>query len=122
MFKQLSNLTSIMKQAQQMGSRMQELNDQLRSKRAEGTAGGGMVQVEVNGLGETLRVTIDPALVEKGEREMIEDLLPAAINEAQQKAKALHAEAMQSLTSDMDVPGLNEAIAKMTGGQFPTTS
>ena len=82
-----------------------------------GKTGGGMVEVEVNGLGEVLRLTIDPQLVERGEREMIEDLVPAAVNQALAKAKQLHVEAMQSMTRDLDVPGLNEAIAQLTDEQ-----
>lgn len=119
MFKQLGqlgNLASLVKQAQQMTTRMQEVNEQLRARRVEGIAGGGMVKAEVNGLGEVLRVQIEPTLVQRGEREMIEDLLPAAINDAQGKAKQLHAEAMQSLTEGMNVPGLGDALANMTGG------
>lgn len=116
MFKQLGNIASLMKQAQQISGRMHEVNDQLRSQRVEGAAGGGMVKVEANGLGEVLRVVIEPGLVERGDREMIEDLLPAAINDAAAKAKQLHAESMKSLTSDMNVPGLNEALDKITGG------
>ena len=75
-----------------------------------------MVSVEVNGLGEVLRVTVEPQLVEGGDREMIEDLLPAAINQALEKAKKLHAEAMGStITGGMDMPGLSEAISQLTG-------
>ena len=73
----LANLGSMFKQAQEMGDKLQGLNQQLKTKRATGTAGGGLITVEVNGLGEVLQVQIDPSLIEKGDREMIEDLLPA---------------------------------------------
>ena len=116
MFKGLANLGSIMKQAQEMGGKMTELNEQLKVKRATGSAGAGMVEVEVNGLGEVLRVSIDPKLIEGNEQDMIEDLVPAAVNQAVQKSKELHAEAMQSLTAGLDLPGLNETLAKFTGG------
>ncbi|MEX2315506.1 MAG: YbaB/EbfC family nucleoid-associated protein [Pirellulales bacterium] len=111
----LANLGSILKQAQEMGGRMQAIQDELRTKRATGSAGGGLVEVEINGLAEVLSVRIDPSLVEKGEREMIEDLLPAAFRAAQQKARELHAEAMQSLTGGANLPGLQEALAQITG-------
>lgn len=114
MFKGLTNIASLMRQAQQMGGRMQEINEQLRSQRATGAAGGGMVEVEVNGLGEVLAVRIEPTLVERGEREMIEDLLPAAMNQAVAKSKQLHMDAMKSLTEGLDVPGLSEAISQIT--------
>jgi nucleoid-associated protein EbfC len=109
----LANLPGLMKQAQEMSGRMQALQQELRAKRATGAAGGGLVEVEVNGLAEVLAVRIDPSLVEKGEREMIEDLLPAAFNAAQQKAKQLHAEAMQSLTGG--IPGFQDALSQLTG-------
>lgn len=113
MFKGIANFASMMRQAQQMGSKMKEAQEKLKQQRATGKAGGGMVEVEVNGLGEVLRVAIDPTLVERGEREMIEDLLPAAINQATAKAKQLHVEAM---TDGVDMPGLNEALAQLAGG------
>ncbi len=112
MFKGLGSLTSMMRQAQQMSGKMQEVTERLKDEVATGTAGGGMVEVEVNGLGEVLSLKIDPAM---NDREMIESLVPAAINQAQDKAKNLHREAMQSMTSDLDVPGLNDAISKMMG-------
>jgi DNA-binding YbaB/EbfC family protein len=111
----LANIGSLLKQAQEMGGRMQALQNELRSKRATGAAGGGLVEVDVNGLSELVAVRIDPSLVKKGEREMIEDLLPAAYRAAQQKARELHAEAMQSLAGGANLPGLNEALAQLTG-------
>lgn len=121
MFKSLGNLAnigSLMKQAQEMGGRMQALQDELRTKRATGNSGGGLVEVEVNGLGDALAVRIDPSLFEKGEREMIEDLLPAAINAAQAKAKQMHAEAMQSLAGGLQIPGLSDALQQLGGGDI----
>jgi DNA-binding YbaB/EbfC family protein len=109
----LTNLPALMKQAREMGGRMEALQQELRGKRATGTAGGGLVEVDINGLAEVLAVRIDPSLFEKGEREMVEDLLPAAFNAAQQKAKLLHAEAMQSLAGGL--PGLQDALAQLAG-------
>lgn len=110
----MANVGSLLKQAQEMGGRMQALQNELRGKRATGSAGGGLVEVEVNGLADVLAVRIDPSLIEKGEREMIEDLLPAAFRAAQQKAREMHAEAMQSLAGGANMPGLQEALAKLT--------
>jgi DNA-binding protein YbaB len=70
--------------------------------------------VDVNGLAEVLAVRIDASLIEKQEREMIEDLLPAAFNAAQRKAKEMHAEAMQSLAGGLPIGGLQEALAQLT--------
>ena len=105
----------MMRQAQEMGGRMQEVNDKLKSQKVTATAGGGMVQVEMNGLGQMLRLVIEQELVEKNEREMLEDLIPAAVNEAIQKSKELHVAEMKSLTEGIDVPGLDAAIQKFTG-------
>jgi len=114
-FKGLGNLTNMLKTAQQMGGKMQAINDELKAKRITGAAGGGMVKVEVNGLGEILKLEIEPSLVEKGEREMIEDLVPAAINQATAKAKQEHANAMKGLAEGIDIPGLGDAITKFAG-------
>lgn len=122
MFKGLGNLANIgafMKQAQEMSGRMQAMQQQLKAKRVTGAAGGGLVEVDVNGLGDVLAVRLDAALIEKGEREMVEDLLPAAINAAQAKAKQLHAEAMQSMAGDLPIPGLSEALMQLNGGPAP---
>ena len=82
---------------------------------SEGVAGGGMVEVEMNGLQQMTKLTIEPSLVEKNEREMLEDLIPAAVNEAIQKSKELHVEEMKSLTDGFNIPGLDSAIEKFTG-------
>ena len=111
----LANLPGLMKQAQEMGGKLQQLNAKLRAKKVTGSAGGGLVEVDANGLGEALAVRIDPSLVEKQDRELLEDLLPAAINAAQQKAKELHAEMMQSLAGGLNLPGLSEAMQGLGG-------
>ena len=112
---QLANLGSILKQAQQIGSQMQGLGEKLKLQRATGAAGGGLVEVDVNGLGEVLACRIDPDLIAKGDREMIEDLLPAAFNQAHAKSKQLHAEAMKSITEGMELPGLDDVMAQING-------
>ena len=119
MLKGLANLGNLLRAAQQMGGRMQEIGEQLKGQRVRGAAGGGMVQVEANGLGEILCVTIDPELIARQEREMIEDLVPAAVNQALSKAKQLHADAVRSLTAGLELPGLEEALAQVTGATPP---
>ncbi|MCA9231368.1 MAG: YbaB/EbfC family nucleoid-associated protein [Planctomycetales bacterium] len=111
----LAGLGNIMKQAQEMGGKMQELSAQLKKERVVGSAGAGLVEVEANGLGEALAVRIDPALLEKQDQELLEDLLPAAFNAAQQKAKQLHAEQMQALTGGLNLPGLSDALGQLGG-------
>jgi hypothetical protein len=122
MFKGLANLGALLKQAQHIGGRMQELNEELKKRRATGTAGGGMVEIELNGLVEVLRCHIDPQLLAQADRELLEDLITAAVNQAIAKAKQLHAEAVKELTGGLEVPGLQEAIARLTGsGQSEPT-
>ena len=111
----LGNLANLMKSAQEMGGKMEAINAQLKSERITADAGGGMVEVHVNGLGEVIKVTIEPSLVEAKETEMIEDLMAAAMNVAATKAKHRHAESMKSLTEGLNFPGLGDAIAKFTG-------
>ena len=111
----LSKLGQMMSQAQEVGARIQEMQEQLKHQRATGSAGGGMVEVDVTGDGEVLAVRIEPSLYEKQDREMLEDLLPAAFNDARAKAKQLHAEAMQQAAGGLDLPGLGDAMSKFTG-------
>lgn len=115
MFKNLGNLTSLIRQAGSMGGKMSEINEQLKNERAQGSAGGGMVTVEVNGLGDVLKIHIDTTLVESRDGEMIEDLCAAATNQAIGKSRQLHAEAMQSLTADFNMPQLTDALSQVIG-------
>jgi len=114
-FKGLLGLGSLLKQAQQISGRMQGLGDELKKRRAVGSAGGGMVEIEVNGLMEVLRCHIDPELIARGDRELIEDLVATAINQTIAKGKQLHSEAVKELTGNVDMPGLNEALEKFLG-------
>ncbi len=115
MFKGLANLGALIKQAQQLGGRMQELNEKLKQCRAVGTAGGGMVEVEMNGVMEVLRCKIDPKLIAQNDPELIEDLVAAAVNQAVLKGKQMHADAIKDMTGGLELPGLNEALGKLTG-------
>ncbi len=110
----LGNIASLMRNAHGITDKLEEVSEQLKVKRATGSAGGGMVAVEVNGHGQVLGVTIDAALVEKNELEMIQDLLPAAINEASSKAKQMHVDAMKEVTGGFSLPGLDDMIERYT--------
>lgn len=123
MFKGLANIGSMLKQAQEIGGRLNAVNEDLKHRRAVGSSGGGMVEVEVNGLGQVLRVTIEPALIERRDKEMLEDLLPAAFNQAAEKAKALHAEAIKAVTGGFNLPGMEQMFGDLGGapGDQPTS-
>ena len=88
MFKGLANLGALLKQAQQIGGQMGQITEEMRKRRVTGTAGGGMVEVEVNGLMEVLRCRIDPQLSAQNDRELIEDLVVAAVNQADRQGEA----------------------------------
>ena len=122
MFKGLAGLTSLMKQANEIRGRMQGLNEELRNRRATGSAGGGMVEVELNGLLEVLRCHVDKQLIEQGDCEMIEDLVVTAVNQAVGKAKQLHMEAMKSMAGGLDVPGLESALGNFLGENTPDSA
>lgn len=113
MFKELSQLASLMKQAQGMTGKVQEMKDRIASLRCEGQAGGGMVTVEVNGQMKVLNCRIDPALVQSGDREMIEELVCSATNQALEKIREAQMNEMQQLTGGMNIPGLGSALSGM---------
>jgi DNA-binding YbaB/EbfC family protein len=119
MFKGLSNLATLLKQAQQIGGQLDRLAEDLKNRRATASAGGGMVEIEINGVLDVLRCRIDPQLVVQGDRELIEDLVVAAMNQAVAKGKQLHAAALKEKTGALELPGLDEALARLTGSEPP---
>ena len=112
MLKGLGNLASIWKQAQQFQGRMGEMQEKLGQLRVEGQAGGGMVTVEASGHQKILNIRVEESLFESGDREMLEDLVVAAVNQALEKAKDTAAEEMSKMTGEMNIPGLDEALSK----------
>ena len=100
----MKNLGQLMKQAQEMQSKMAELQDQLAAVEVTGASGGGMVEVVLDGKGEMRRVRIDPSLVDPAETEVLEDLLVAAHNDAKAKVEQRAAEAMAKLTGGLSLP------------------
>lgn len=116
MFGALGNFATLLKQAREMGSKMEGVQAELRGRRVFGAAGGGAVEIEMNGLQECLGVRLDPQQLAARNGTQLEHLLTAAINDAVTKAKVLHAESLKSLTGGLDVPGLNEAMEKLSGG------
>ena len=100
----MKNIGNLMKQAQQMQAKMEEMQARLAEVEVTGTAGGGMISVTVNGKGEVRRIKIDPSIVSKDETEMLEDLLVAACNDAKGKAEAHVAQEMSKLTGGLNLP------------------
>ena len=109
----VSHIASLMKQAQEMQGRMAEMQEDLARLRVEGSAGGGMVTVEANGQQKILAVRVEQSLLESDDREMLEDLLVAATNQALEKAREAAGQEMSKLTGEINIPGLNEALSKI---------
>ena len=97
------NINQMMKQAQQMQERLQK---QMSDMRVEATAGGGMVTVVVNGHKQIQSLTIDPEVVSKDDVEMLQDLILAAINDANRKAEEQMSKQMSGMMGGMKIPGL----------------
>jgi DNA-binding YbaB/EbfC family protein len=100
----VKNLTDIMKQAKALQSKMEDLQSELEALEVEGTAGGGLVRVAMTGKGQVKRVAIAPELMKAEEREILEDLIVAASNDAKSKTEKLAAEKMKSLTGGLPMP------------------
>ncbi len=95
-----------MKMIQQMQNRLQKAQEELGTSIVEGSAGGGMVHVQVTGLKEVVAVKINPDAVSADDVEMLEETILAAINDAMQNAEALASEKMASVTGGIKIPGL----------------
>lgn len=96
----------IMQQAQKMQSRLMELNKEIEGKTVEAAAGGGMVSVTANGKGQLLSVKIEKEIINPEEKEMLEDLVLAAVNEAQRKVQTMKEEEYKKLTGGLKIPGM----------------
>jgi len=101
----MKNLGNMLKQAQQMQTRMAEMQAKLEAMEVEGQSGAGMVKVLLSGKGDLRRVAIDPSLLAADEKEVLEDLLVAAHADAKQKVEATMAEEMQKATAGLNIPG-----------------
>ena len=99
-------MKDLMKQAQKMQQDLAKAQEELANKIVEGTSGGGMVKVEMNGKNQVLSLKIDPEVVDPNDIEMLEDLIIAAINEAQEKVAKSSEDEMSKLTGGMKIPGL----------------
>ena len=97
-------LGNLMKQAQQMQANLQKAQEEIAQVEVTGEAGGGMVSVTMNGRHEARRVSIDPALFEEGDRETIEDLVAAAVNDAARKVEQATQEKMAGVAGGMNLP------------------
>jgi DNA-binding YbaB/EbfC family protein len=98
------NMGNLMKQAQQMQANMQRAQAEIAAMEVTGEAGGGMAKVVMTGKHEVRRVTLDPSLIGGDDKDMLEDLIAAAINDAVQKVERMSQEKMSKLMGGMNLP------------------
>jgi len=99
-------LKNLMKQAQQMQAKLARVQEELKLREVEASAGGGMVTARVSGAQEILEIRIEREIVNPDETEMLQDLVKAAVNEALRKSREMVAEEMGKITGGMGIPGL----------------
>ena len=97
---------ALFKQAQEMQSKMVDLQHDLAGKKVEVSTGGGMVKIIANGVNEILSIHIDDELINMNDREVLEDLMIGAVNEVHRKVKDLAQEEMTRFTGGIKIPGL----------------
>jgi len=98
------NLGNMMKQAQQLQKKMSEAQEKLNSIEVEGVSGGGMVKVFATAKGEVKRIILDEGLLKPEDKEITEDLIVAAVNDAKQKGEIAAQEEMKSVTGGIPLP------------------
>ncbi len=100
------NIQGIMKQAQAMQKKMEEMQEKLSQEEVEGTAGGGMVKVILNGKFEMKKISLDKSLIVADEVDILEDLIMAAFNDAKAKVDANMAKGVNDVTGGLNLGGL----------------
>jgi len=100
----MKNLADIMKSAGQMQAKMADMQAKLETLTVEGQSGGGLVKVTMTGKFSVKSLSIDQSLIKAEEREILEDLILAAMNDAKTKAETAAAEQMQALTAGLPLP------------------
>jgi DNA-binding YbaB/EbfC family protein len=97
---------NLLKEAQQMHTKITQLQEEMAGKTVEASSGGGMVNIVMNGKQEVLSIRIDPEVVNREEIEMLQDLIAAAMNEALRKSHEMMTEEMKKITGGLAIPGL----------------
>lgn len=99
-------MNNMLKQVQKMQQEMARLQEELEERTVEASAGGGAVTVKVTGKKELQEIKIDPEVIDPDDKEMLEDLVLAAVNEALKKAEEMVSSEMGKITGGMNIPGL----------------
>jgi DNA-binding YbaB/EbfC family protein len=98
------DIQGLMRQAQEMQKKMQKAQEEMANSLYDGESGGGMVKVTISGDGVAKKINIDPSLLAKDEKEILEDLVIAAFNSAKNKVDTDSAVSMKSATGGMPLP------------------
>lgn len=102
----MRNMNQMMKQVKKMQQQMEKAQQEIEASEFEGSAGGGVVKVRINGKKEVLSVTIEPEAVDPDDVEMLQDLIVAAANEAMKAADEMIAKQMGRFAGGLNIPGL----------------
>src|ERR1700759_4939346 len=100
----MAGFLGMMKQAPQLQSKMKEMQEQLEHVEVEGASGGGLVTVRMTAKMEVKAIAVDPSLMKAEEREVLEDLLVTALNDARRKAEEAMQDKMKALTGGFSIP------------------
>lgn len=100
------NYAQMMKQMQKMQQDMAKAQEELKGERVEASSGGGMIKVTADGQGKLLKIEIKEEALSSGDKEILEDMIMVAINEALEKAKDLQEQRFRALTGGLAIPGL----------------
>ncbi len=102
----MMNIQGLMKQAQMMQKKMQETQNRLGDEEREGSSGGGLIKITLNGRSEMKKISIDKSLIVADESDVLEDLIMAAYNDAHQKIEAMQEEGLKEATGGLNFGGL----------------
>lgn len=121
-FQSLGRHRELLQKAAAIYEGFSSLRSKLRGKQVVGSAGAGLVEVEMNALGEVVACKVDPELLKPEEKEFLEGLLVEAMNAALRKAAAAQAEAMQEAARHMDLGAMRSVLNGIFGGEEPGAS
>jgi DNA-binding YbaB/EbfC family protein len=102
----MKNMNQLLKQAQQMQSKISTLQNELSTREVESSSGGGMVKARVNGKQELISIKINRECVDPDDIEMLEELVKTAINQAMKESQDMVSSAMSKITGGVNIPGL----------------
>ena len=100
----MNNFNNMIKQAQELQQKMANAQQKVETLEAEGVAGGGIVKVAINGKNNVTSINIDDSVIDKNEKEILEDLMMAAFNDAKEKIQKKIADEMSSITGGIKLP------------------